>query len=148
VAARPNFRLHPASIEDAVFEDLVEDGPVFVIAEGLLLYLDAAAQSALWARLATLLATRPGSALAFDLVPWAEQPKPGRVGRALERWFKRFTKGQSFAFDERTRDDLVAQLRAAGFSQVEILEPQAAPARWRLPFLDRKTQTVVWWVRP
>ena len=148
VAARPNLRLVGAAIEDVAFDDLVGDGPVFVIAEGLMLYLDAAAQSALWTRLAAFLARRPGSALAFDLVPWAEQPKPGRVGRALESWFKRFTKGQSFAIDERTREDLTAQLRAAGFSQVEIVEPSGAPARWSIPFLDRRTQTVVFRATP
>jgi O-methyltransferase involved in polyketide biosynthesis len=149
VLARPNYVLVAA---DALDPDLdlaahLAPGPVLVIAEGLFMYLDAAAQRALWSRLAALIAARPGSALAFDLVPAVEQPPPGRVGRALEGLLKRFTRGRTFAVDARTRADLLADLRAAGFPAPRTLEPAAAPAAWSIPHLDRPTQILLWHAR-
>jgi O-methyltransferase involved in polyketide biosynthesis len=147
VAARPNLILLERDVTTLALAEPLVDGPVFVIAEGLLMYLDAAAQVELWTRIAALVATRPGSALAFDLVPAVEQPKPGRVGRALEAAMKKFTGGRSFAFDGRTRFDLVAQLRGAGFTTVDLFAPETVPAEWNVPFRDHPTQTLVWHVR-
>jgi O-methyltransferase involved in polyketide biosynthesis len=144
IAARPNLIWHGADVTTLELDGVLAPGPVCVIAEGLLMYLDAAAQQALWARLAALCAARPGSAVVFDLVPFVEQPRPGRVGRGLERMFKRATRGRTMAFDDRTRDQLADELRAAGFTAIDRFEPGTAPADWRLPFLARKTQTLVW----
>ena len=80
----------------------------------------------------------------FDLVPFIEQPRPGRVGRGFEGLFKRATKGATMAFDGRSRDDLAAELRAAGFTTVERIAPAEAPAAWAVPHLARRTQQLVW----
>lgn len=148
IAARDNLILHGADVTTCELDALLAPGPVCVIAEGLLVYLDAAAQRALWARAASLCAARPGSAFVFDLVPFVEQPKPGRAGRSLERLFKRATKGGTMAFDDRDRAALTADLHAAGFAHVETFEPATAPADWAVPHRDRKTQTLVWRARP
>ena len=144
VAARPNLVLHGHDVTTLAFDEVLAPGPVCVVAEGLLMYLDQVAQQALWRRLAALCAARPGSAVVFDLVPFVEQPRPGRVGRGLERLFKRATKGQTMAFDGRTRADLTDELRAAGFTTVALYEPGTAPAAWALPHLGRPTQQLVW----
>jgi O-methyltransferase involved in polyketide biosynthesis len=112
-----------------------------VIAEGFFMYLAADAQRALWRSLAAFLRSR--GTLVFDLVPAVEQPKPGRVGRFLDTLFRRFTKGATFAFDERTRDDLVRELHDAGFTEVTLVEPATAPASWTLPHLEARTQQLV-----
>ncbi len=144
IAARSNLVLIGHDVTTLGFDDVLAPGPVCVIAEGLLMYLDAAAQQALWQRLAALCAARPGSAVVFDLVPFVEQPRPGRVGRGLERMFKRATRGRTMAFDDRDRATLTDELRAAGFAAIETFEPHTAPAAWALPFLHRRTQTLVW----
>ena len=143
VAARPNLVLVGADVAELDIAAQLAPGPVLVIAEGLLMYLDAAAQTALWTRLADVIRARPGSALVFDLVPPGEQPRPGVVGRALGAAFRRATKGATFAVDGRNRAEVTAQLRSAGFATVEAIEPRSAPPAWRVPHLDVRTQIVV-----
>lgn len=143
IAARDNLIMRAGDVLELDFEAVVTDGPVCVIAEGLLMYFDAATQRQLWQRIATVFAGHPGSCLVFDLVPFCEQPKPGVVGRGLQRLFRRFTRGADFAFDERSRDDLVADLKASGFADVELYEPATAPEAWAVPFRHKRTQTLV-----
>jgi O-methyltransferase involved in polyketide biosynthesis len=143
VAGRSNLILVGGDVRDTDLASLLEPGPTFVIAEGLLMYLDAEQQRELWARIATLLADRPDSAFAFDLVPFCEQPKPGVVGRSLEFVFKRFTRGATFAFDDRTREQIADELRVCGFGSVELIEPADAPQRWEVPFAGERTQVLL-----
>jgi O-methyltransferase involved in polyketide biosynthesis len=146
--ARANLRLVAGDVADAPLAELAPPGraPLFVIAEGLLMYLAAEAQRALWKKIRALLDARGGT-FVFDLVPTVEQAKPGLVGRALGWLMRRFTKGGDFVRDARTRDDVVAELAAAGFAEVTRLEPADAPAAWRLPHLDRRTQQLLFVAR-
>ena len=146
VADRPNLQRVAGDVRKVDLASLVDDGPLCVIAEGLLMYLPADDQNALWRRLAALLDGRPNSALVFDLVPFCEQPKPGAVGRSLGWLFGRFTRGGSFAFDERTRADLSSDLRACGFAEVEIYDP-AEVAELDVPAAGHPTQALVWLTR-
>jgi len=144
VADRESLHMIAGDAEKIDLAELVVgDGPVLVVAEGLLMYLDGPRQRRLWSRVAELISARPGSRFAFDLVPFCEQPKPGVMGRALAGMFKRATRGSSFAFDERTRDDLVRELGECGFADVELVEPHTAPSEWQVPHLGRRTQTLV-----
>lgn len=143
VAARQNFTLAAADVvQDALAPHAPGDGPLVVIAEGLLVYLPAEAQRALFSRVAALLQGR-GGRLLFDYVPGPEEPPPGLVGRALGWLLRRFTKGGGFVRDARTRDELLAELRAAGFTQARWLEPKDAPADWGVPHLQRFTRQLV-----
>jgi O-methyltransferase involved in polyketide biosynthesis len=148
--ANPRWRLVGGDAADASLPGLIADFPadakLFVIAEGLLMYLDAAAQRGLWRRVRELFDGRDG-AFVFDLVPAVEQPRPGAVGRGLEWTMKRFTGGQAFERDVRTRADLARELSAAGFT-VELVEPKSAPAAWQLPFTDIPTQQLLFVARP
>ena len=147
VAERSNFVLTGGDVLTTELEGLVADGPVCVIAEGLLMYFDAAQQHQLWTRIATLMTAHPGSTFVFDLVPFCEQPEPGVIGRSFERVFRRFTRGATFSFDERTRDALQRELGECGFSEVTLIAPGTAPERWRLPFLHKRTQALVFHCR-
>jgi len=144
VLARDNLVLAEADVESA---DLAtwcpQDRPVFVIAEGLLMYLSAEAQRQLFVRIAALADIASEVRFAFDLVPGPEQPAPGRVGRALESAMKRFTGGRSFERDTRTRADIRADLVRAGFQVTDALAPRDIATAWQLPHAELPTQTVV-----
>ncbi len=111
---------------DALSIDLDEvargDEAVFVIAEGLLMYLDETAQKKLFRAVAARLASHGGT-FAFDLLPQCEQPKPGVVGRGLGKAMKLFTRGGEFVRDARTRHDIAQNLEEAGFVGVELISP-------------------------
>jgi hypothetical protein len=147
ILARTNLRLVEGDATSVDLAALAPDRePLCVIAEGFFMYLTAERQRALWSAIAPVV-NRAGGELVFDLVPAVEQPKPGFVGRVLDRLFRRFTKGASFAFDERTRDDVVADLRRAGFGEVIAIEPRTAPSHWNLPHLGSATQQLVFLCR-
>lgn len=143
VLARPTLSRVAADVTATDLRTLLDPaGPATVVAEGLLMYLDAAAQRALFRRIADLL-TPHGGRFTFDLVPPAEQPPPGWIARTLGAWMKRFTGGQGIVASARTRDDLVRDLRSAGFHTVQLVEPSAPPAGWDVPHLDIRTQQLV-----
>jgi hypothetical protein len=73
--------------------------------------------------------------LIFDLVPGA--------GRALGAAMKRFTGGRGFERDQRTRADVLAALRAAGFAQAEAFDTRAVARARDLPYPDAATRMVV-----
>ncbi|MEO6776432.1 MAG: class I SAM-dependent methyltransferase [Kofleriaceae bacterium] len=107
-----------------------------VIAEGLLMYLDGEARRRLFGRI-----TAPH--LIFDLVPQAEEPRTGRVGKLLEAAMKRFTGGRSFERDAHTREQIREELHAAGFAEVTIYRASEVARAWQLPHSDRDTTMVV-----
>ena len=109
-----------------------------VIAEGLAMYLRGDARRRLFER-ARAIAPR----LVFDLVPADEEPEPGAVGRVLERAMKRFTGGRGFERDARTRTQIIASARAAGFDQIDVIDALAVARAWDLPHAERRTTMVV-----
>jgi len=136
VLARPNLTIVDGDVETTPFP-----AADIVIAEGLLMYLDADAQRRLFAKVRALGQVR----LVFDLVPTPEQPAPGRAGRVLESVMKRFTGGRGFTRDTRTRGDILAELRTAGFGNARALVPTDVPG---LPHPEWRTQTVVFNASP
>jgi hypothetical protein len=142
---RPGYTMVAGDVRDLDLEALVEpDRALCVIAEGLLMYLRAEEQRALWSRLLQLVGRAEGSLLLFDLVPFPEQPRPGFLGRTLEALLKLFTRGKSLELDARTRDDVAGELAGLGFGEVDLFEPATAPPRFGLPHLSRRTQVLVW----
>lgn len=147
VLARPNLRRVAADVTTTPLQDILPaEGPVVVLAEGLLVYFDAATQQALWASVAAYLATH-GGVLAFDFVPAVERPQAGWVGRALSGLMARFTGGAGFVEDPRTRHDIVAELQAAGFEDVEVVEPRVDGHAWELPHPDAPSSQLVFVAR-
>jgi O-methyltransferase involved in polyketide biosynthesis len=144
VLARPNFRLVEGDVQDAELETWTEPGvPLFVIAEGLMMYLQPPQQRGLWERIARVCQRAGQAGFVFDLVPASEQPKPGAVGRALEAAMKSFTGGRSFERDARTRDEIAADVRVAGFDEVVLIEPAAVAEAWSLPFPKARSQQLL-----
>ena len=143
-AERPGWQLVAADVADVDLGAHVDvSKPVVVIAEGLLMYLDAVAQRGLWARIAELLSRGAGGTFVFDLVPPCEQPQPGVIGRALAWCMGRFTGGRTFEVDARTRDDIEAELGAAGFDSVTLFDTQEIASEWGLPHPRRRTQQLL-----
>lgn len=146
--ARPNLRLVSGDVTETGFDDLIPAGePLFVIAEGLFMYLQPDAQRSLWRKVQGLLQRAGSGTFVFDLVPAVEQPPPGAVGRSLEWLMKRFTGGKSFERDGRGRDDIASELRAAGFPEVALHEAAAVAAAWELPHADVPTQQLLFVAR-
>lgn len=141
--ARPHWRFVEGDLRTLDFEPLVPPAQTaMVIAEGLLMYLDAEAQRAFFRRIASVLASGGGTFVA-DLVPPAEEPRPGPAGRILGWLMQRATRGHGFATGPRTRADVLTDLATAGFQHVEAVEPHAVAATLSLPHPDVWTRQVV-----
>ncbi len=144
VLARPGLRLVAADVVEANLAPFAPRGePLFVIAEGLMMYLSADAQRGLYAKVRRLGAIASRVSFVFDRVPPDEEPPPGRVGRALEAAMKRFTGGRSFEPDPRTRAGIVGDLRTVGFDEAEAIESGEVARAWQLPHPDERTRNVV-----
>jgi O-methyltransferase involved in polyketide biosynthesis len=144
VLARPGLQLVGANVERESLEPWVPPGlPLFVIAEGLMIYLPADAQRRLWTKIRALADIASSVRLVFDLTPASEQPKAGTTGRALAAAMKRFTGGRGFEFDQRTRTDIRTELIAAGFAKVAILDSASVAKRWNLPYPAARTHQVL-----
>jgi O-methyltransferase involved in polyketide biosynthesis len=134
VLARSNYELIAGDV--AAFELPACD---VVIAEGLAMYLDASARRGLVAKVAEIAGVR----FVFDLTPADEEPHAGLTGRVLGAAMKRFTNGRTFERDARTRDDVLGELRAAGFADARAIAATDVAAAWSLPHAERVTPTVV-----
>lgn len=136
--SRPNLRLVEGDVLEIDLASLAGDSPVqLVITEGLLMYLKPEQQRALWRKVRALFGASDEPArrgtLVFDLVPASEEPPPGPIGAALGWLMKRFTGGKGFERDPRTRHDIAAELREAGFARVDMIEPADVATDWALP---------------
>ncbi len=144
VLARPGLHLIEGDVETVAFEPLVRPGePVFVIAEGLLMYLAADARQRLFTKVRQLTDITGELRFVFDLTPTCEEPKLGIVGRVLEAAMKRATGGRGFERDAPTRDDIMTTIRGAGFDGVEAITSSDLAHVWNLPEPDRRTHVVL-----
>ena len=142
-ALRPNLRFIAADLAELDLTTLVDPTrPVFLIGEGLFMYLQAEEQRDLWRRLRAVCA-QPRSAFAFDLVPSCEEPPTGRGGGVLNRGLRFMTRGRTFARDDRTREDISEELLAAGFDAVKTHDPAGNLDRWGLPHVRVPTKQLV-----
>ena len=140
VLARPNFELVAADIETV---ELVATEPTFVIAEGLAMYLDVAARHRLFTKVGQLAKQAGNIRFVFDLVPSREEPPPGIAGKALEAAMKMFTKGQTFERDALSRDDVIGELRDAGFDDIAAISSIDVARQWALPNAEQNTLMVM-----
>jgi O-methyltransferase involved in polyketide biosynthesis len=144
VLARPGLRLVEGDVETVPLEPFVRrDESIFVIAEGLMMYLTADARRRLFASVRQLAATTGELQFVFDLVPTSEDTEPDIVGPVLEA----ATGGRGFERDARTRDDIVTALREAGFDEIEVIASSDIAREWDLPDPDRRTLVVLFVAR-
>ena len=148
VLARPRLRLVEGDVETVALEPFVRRGePMFVIAEGLLMYLPADARRDLFSKVRRLAATTGELRFVFDLVPTDEEPERGVAERMLEAAIRRSTGGRGFERDARTREDIVTALREAGFDDIEAVASSDVAHAWNLPGHDRRTQVALFVAR-
>jgi O-methyltransferase involved in polyketide biosynthesis len=150
VLGRENLRLIAGDARTIDLSELVDrTRTLFVIAEGLVMYLDAEQQRALFRRVAEVIRVAKGGegAFVFDLVPTVERPRIGWIDAMIIGLIKVATRGKFMEEDQRGREDVVADLAAAGFSRVEVLEPDRMPKECALPYLNRPTQVVMFHCR-
>ncbi len=148
VLARPGLHLVAGDVETVALEPFVGCGePVFVIAEGLMMYLTADARRSLFAKVRRLAATTGELRFVFDLVPTDEEPEPGIAERMLEAALKRSTGGRGFERDARSRDHIVTALREAGFEGIDSVASSDVSHTWNLPEPDRRTHVALFIAR-
>jgi O-methyltransferase involved in polyketide biosynthesis len=148
VLARPGLRLMEGDVETVELEPFVRHGEsVFVIAEGLMMYLTADARRRMFRKVRQLAAITGELRFVFDLTPKNEEPAPGIVGRGLEAAMKRSTGGRGFERDARTRGDIRTALRDAGFDDIEAVASNEIAGAWNLPELHRRTHALLFVAR-
>jgi O-methyltransferase involved in polyketide biosynthesis len=143
VLAPPGLRLAGADVETVTLDDFVQRGePVFVIAEGLLMYLATDARPDLFTKVRQLATTTGQLRFMFDLTP-TEEPE-GRIVRAvLSAAMKRGTGGRTFERDAGTRDDIMTALREAGFDDSAAVTARDVAHAWNLLHSHRRTQVML-----
>jgi O-methyltransferase involved in polyketide biosynthesis len=144
VLARPALRLVEADVETVALEPFVHRGePVFVIAEGLMMYLATDARRHVFRKVRQLAAITGDVRFIFDLTPRSEESSGGATGRVLDKALKWSTGGRSFERDARTRGDIVTSLRNEGFDNVEVVTSREVAHARKLPEPDRRTLVVL-----
>ncbi|MFH2007520.1 MAG: class I SAM-dependent methyltransferase [bacterium] len=144
IAARPNLRFVAGDATRMAFETLLDASRrAVVIAEGLHMYLDVESQRRLWANVASALGRGSGGTFVFDHFRRAASTRPdflsGAVLRAMRGWQARI----GFVPDRRTREEVVGELREAGFDEVEVVTSRDVTQAWALPHADADTDVAI-----
>lgn len=143
VLARPGFNLLAGDITALDFSPHASRGPTFVISEGIMMYFRRDAQGDIWRNIAQFLRT-VGGEYVFDYTPADCEPPRSRVGQWLsDLWRRAAGLPPPFAYDARTTQDVIADLRAAGFARVEAIASSEVARAWPLPFPDVPTSVIV-----
>ena len=105
------------------------------------------AQMSIWRSIASFIRAQGGEYV-FDYIPIDDEPPRSRLGQWLSDLRHRLTNPPPpFAYDERTRQDVVADLIEAGFSQVEAIDTRMLARSWSLPHPDVPTRTIIYHCR-
>ncbi len=144
IMQRPNLTFVEQDVRNADLTSFVDSsGPACMIAEGLFMYLPAEEQQKLWRRAVEALQQAPEGTFVFDLTPAVEEWRSGVIGGILDKLLKSATGGSTFVKDERSRHDIAAEIKEAGFGSVEFLEPAPLLTQWNLPFPAARTQVLL-----
>ena len=143
VLGRKTLNFYAGDATKVNFEDFATtDRPTIIIAEGLLMYLDLPTQEALWCRIASFLKKCPQGTFVFDLLRFSEQ-KHNSGDTLLHKEMVRYTGGHGFVKDDRSRKEIMNQLKEAGFKASGIFEPQHLASKCNLPFAHKKTTAYI-----
>jgi O-methyltransferase involved in polyketide biosynthesis len=113
----------------------------FVITEGLMMYFDRSAQMLIWKDLATFLRNNGGEYV-FDYLPVPDEPSRSFAGRQLSRM--RGSRRRKFPCDGRSRHEIAADLREAGFTLVEMHSSVEFATAWNLPHAGVHTRVILY----
>lgn len=146
ILARSNFILSEGDITRLDFSSFAA-APTFVVSEGIMMYFKRDAQMSIWRNIASFVRAQGGEYV-FDYIPIDDEPPRSRLGQWLSDLRHRLTHPPPpFAYDERTRQDVVADLIEAGFSQVEAIDTRMLARSWSLPHADVPTRTIIYHCR-
>lgn len=147
VLSRPNFSLLAGDITRLDFSAPFDQQPTFVITEGIMMYFRREVQMAIWRNIAAFIKAQGGEYV-FDYIPLEDEPPRSRLGQWLSDWrHRRVNLPSDFAYDERTRLEVVQDLQAAGFSQVEAIDTGQIAQDWGLPHARVPTRTIIYHCR-
>ncbi|MDB6101414.1 MAG: hypothetical protein JWO52_1413 [Gammaproteobacteria bacterium] len=113
----------------------------FVITEGLMMYFDRSAQMLIWKDIATFL-RKNGGEYVFDYLPVPDEPSRSFAGRQLSRM--RGSRRRTFPCDGRSRHEIAADLREAGFTLVEMHSSVEFATAWNLPHAGVHTRVILY----
>jgi O-methyltransferase involved in polyketide biosynthesis len=113
----------------------------FVITEGLMMYFDRSDQMLIWKAIATFLRNNGGEYV-FDYLPVPDEPSRSFAGRLLSRM--RSSGRPRFPCDGRSRHEIAADLREAGFAHVEMHSSAEFASAWDLPHAGVHTRVILY----
>ncbi len=141
VLTRKNFRLQPGDVTQLDFSTFAQL-PTFIVTEGLMMYFNREQQLNIWRNFANHIKACGGE-YAFDYIPLDDEPPRSALGKLFSfvrsLWLK-----PTYAYDERTRVQIADDLRAAGFSQVDIYNSADIAREWQLPQAEIPTRVIVY----
>lgn len=142
---RHNFTLLEGDITRLDFSGFAHQAaPSLIISEGIMMYFGRAAQLAIWRKIASFLQAQGGEYV-FDYIPVDAEPPRSRLGQWLSDARYRLTNAPpAFAYDERSSQDVVADLQSVGFAQVEIFDTRELAQQWALPKAEVPTRTLIY----
>ncbi len=141
VLQRNNFILMPGDITQLDFGEFPQQRS-FIITEGLMMYFNREQQMRIWRAIASHVA-RCGGEYVFDYIPTDVEPPRSGLGELCSRlrslWLK-----PTYAYDARTRMQIAADLREAGFCQVDVFSSDTIACKWQLPYSEMKTRVIIY----
>ncbi len=147
ILARSNFSLLEGDITRLDFSQPFRAVPTIVVSEGIMMYFRREAQMAIWRNIARFVKLHGGEYV-FDYIPVDDEPPRSWPGQRLSELRHRLTNPPPpFAYDERTRLDVAADLREAGFSTVEMIDTGKVARDWSLPCPEVPTRTILYHCR-
>jgi O-methyltransferase involved in polyketide biosynthesis len=112
-----------------------------------MMYFGREQQMPIWRSVADLL-RHTGGVYLFDYIPLSDEPPRSALGQGLHLLRERvFGIRSDFAYDQRSRSDVAADLRSAGFDEVEAIDTHEVAQPWALPQSAEPSRTIVYCCR-
>lgn len=153
VLARANFHLKVGDITRINFVAAFASRKskpaekIAIVTEGLMMYFTREQQMPIWKNIAALL-KQTGGIYLFDYIPLCDEPPRSRLGDFLHRLRTRvFKMKPGFAYDNRSRNDIADDLKAAGFPCVEAIDTGHISQAWQFPQAEEPTRTIIYCCR-
>lgn len=143
ILARLNFHLMTGDATSEQLWQQFSSTPSTIITEGLMMYFDRSAQMAMWKQIAAFV-KRSGSEYLFDYIPLELTPTRSLLGRIMSRIKKVLgVKQDDYYPENRTTQEFISDLYAAGFTRVNCIRCSRVAADWGLPFPQSDSRVVV-----
>lgn len=144
ILARPNLQLRAGDITTHDFIAEAGEAETAVVSEGLMMYFIREQQLPIWRSIAGLL-QRTGGVYVFDYIPLSEEPSRSWLGKALHHVrVHGFGIVGDFAYDDRNREAVAADLRHCGFSDVQCYVTGEVAKAWGLPSSEVPSHTLIY----